>query len=266
MEVYAKTRIRHAGLKAETLCPVFILTTIIKSVTEESTFVVSPEIGEVSYRLDQPDRADSVVLLAHGAGANMHHVFMKKLTANLIAQDLAVLRYQFPYMEHGRKRPDKPVTAYETIRAAYELAKKKCGGLPLFLSGKSYGGRMSSQAVAAGYVTGASGIIFYGFPLHAPGKPSLERGDHLYQVELPMLFCQGTKDKLADMDLIKTLTKKLGHKAELHVVGDVDHSFRLPKTSNVTYEQVLHDLAITTGQWIREKTRLDKKPAGKGTL
>jgi uncharacterized protein len=211
---------------------------------------VSQAIGEVSCILNYPEKARQMIILAHGAGAGMRNPFMKKLSEELALQDICTLRYQFPYMEQGKKRPDKPEIAFQTIQAVHRDARQKYERLSIFLGGKSYGGRMSSQAVANKLIEEVNGIIFYGFPLHAPGKPSVDRGDHLFQVDVPMLFCQGSKDKLADIDLMKGLDEKLGGKAELYIVEEGDHSFHVPRSSNTSNEKVIHDLAKKTREWM----------------
>jgi uncharacterized protein len=211
---------------------------------------VSPSIGEVTCILNLPERSKHLIVLSHGAGAGMEHPFMKKLSEELAGQRIATLRFQFPYMEQGKHRPDKPEVAHQTIKAAYQEAIKNHGGLSIFLGGKSYGGRMSSQAVANKLIEKVSGVVFYGFPLHAAGKPSVERGDHLFHVNVPMLFCQGSRDKLAEIGLIKELTEKIGDKAEIYIVEEGDHSFNVQRSLGVSQNEVIRGLTRKTREWI----------------
>lgn len=220
-----------------------------KNRISELKIPVSPALGEVSCIAIQPEESIAAVLLAHGAGAGMRHPFMSKLAESLADLKISVLRYQFPYMEQGKKMPDKPAAAYQTIRAVVNEAGQLYQDLPLFLSGKSFGGRMSSQAVANKVVDRVEGIVFFGFPLHAPGKPSTERADHLSRVVIPMLFLQGSADKLADIVLIRETVSNLSKKAEVHIIDQADHSFRTPKSLQVSYDQTINELAALTRNW-----------------
>jgi predicted alpha/beta-hydrolase family hydrolase len=170
-------------------------------------------------------------VLAHGAGAGLAHPFMASVASGLAGRGVATLRYQFPYMERGAKRPDPPAVAQAAVRAAAESAVRLAPGLPLFAGGKSFGARMSSQAQAASPLTGVRGLAFLGFPLHPPGKPSDERARHLFEVEIPMLFLQGDRDDFAAMDLLAPLVGRLGARAMLKVFARADHSFHVPKRS-----------------------------------
>lgn len=198
-------------------------------------------------------------VLAHGAGAGMRHPFMESIAERLAARGVATLRYQFPYMEQGRRRPDPPPVLAATVRSAIAFARELGDDLPMLAGGKSMGGRMTSTAAAKG-VAGASeaadpafdgvrGLVFMGFPLHAAGKPSAERGEHLTAVRLPMLFLQGSRDRLGDLELLRPLCRRLGGRSTLHVVEGADHSFRLPKTSGRADGEVLDELAVKVNEW-----------------
>jgi predicted alpha/beta-hydrolase family hydrolase len=181
-----------------------------------------------SYLLLAPKDARACYVLAHGAGAGMTHPFMAAVADELAQRGIATLRYQFPYMEHGSKRPDTPKVAHAAVRAAVDEAARRVPGLPLFAGGKSFGGRMTSQAQAAAPLPGVRGLIFLGFPLHAAGKPSDERAAHLFDVKVPMLFLQGTRDDLASLELLRPVVERLGKRATLELFEDADHSFHVP--------------------------------------
>lgn len=197
-----------------------------------------------------PDTAHALLVLAHGAGADMEHPFMHTMAMLLAARDVATLRYQFPYTEQGRKRPDAPGRLMATVRAAIDYANSTYPGLPLFAGGKSMGGRMTSMVAAEDDLTAVAGLVFLGFPLHAAGKPDDVRGAHLKDVGLPMLFLQGSRDRLADLGLLEPLCRKLGRSAKLHVVEDADHSFHVPKRSGRTDGDVLGELADVIIHWM----------------
>lgn len=203
----------------------------------------------VSGLLLVPPKATALLVLAHGAGAGMKHEFMEELARALAAVKVATLRYQFPYMEDGKKRPDTPKVATETVAAAVAAAKKLAPKLPLYAAGKSFGGRMSTTAAAAGLLDGVVGIVLFGFPLHPSTQPSVTRAAHLADVNLPMLFLQGTRDDLADLKLIKTVLKKL-KPAKLHVVEHADHGFGVLKKSGRTSADVLTELAKSVKDFI----------------
>ena len=182
----------------------------------------------VSGLLQAPPGARACYVLAHGAGAGMTHPFMGTIANELAARGIATLRYQFPYMEQGSKRPDTPKLAQATVRAAVAEASRQLPDLPLFAGGKSFGGRMTSQAQAASPLSGVHGVMFLGFPLHPAGRPSDERGAHLFAVQIPMLFVQGTRDQLADLQLLQALVGELGARVTLKLFQDADHSFHVP--------------------------------------
>jgi uncharacterized protein len=204
----------------------------------------------VSALLQSPAHPIALFVFAHGAGAGMNHPFMANLANALADRHIATLRYQFPFMEAGSKRPDDAATAQRTVRAAVAEAAARLPGVPLYAGGKSFGGRMTSQAQAAQPLDGTRGLVFVGFPLHPAGKPDTRRAAHLADVKLPMLFLQGTRDALADLDLVRTTTSQLGARATLHVVQGADHAFHVLVRSGRTDAQVLDELADAIAAWI----------------
>jgi predicted alpha/beta-hydrolase family hydrolase len=184
--------------------------------------------GRVSALLLAPASARACYVLAHGAGAGMTHPFMAAVAAELAARDIATLRYQFLYMEQKRKRVDPPKIAHATVRAAVAEARRRLPLLPLIAGGKSFGGRMTSQAQAAAPMEGVRGLAFLGFPLHPPGRPSQERAAHLSDVTVPMLFLQGTRDEFAELEQLRPVCEALGERATLKLFADADHSFHVP--------------------------------------
>jgi predicted alpha/beta-hydrolase family hydrolase len=204
--------------------------------------------GSVSARLVLPQRPQACFVFAHGAGAGMTHKFMETAAAGLAERGIASLRYQFPYMEKRSGRPDSPATAHAAVRAAVSEAARRCE-LPLIAGGKSFGGRMTSQAQALAPLPGVRGLAFFGFPLHPAGKPSSERAEHLSGVHVPMLFLQGTRDKLADIDLVKPLVDKLA--ATLHPVEGADHSFHVPARSGRNDAAVMDEILDVLADWVR---------------
>jgi predicted alpha/beta-hydrolase family hydrolase len=210
---------------------------------------VSEDVGDVSALLLRPDAARCLLVLAHGAGAGMRHTFMASIAERLARRGVATLRYQFPYLEAGRRAPNPPALLTATVRAAVDVAADVAGDLPLLAGGKSMGGRMTSLAAAADPLPGVRGIVFFGFPLHAAGRPATERGDHLRGVSVPMLFVQGTRDRLADPTLMRPLCDDLGARAELHIVEGGDHSFHTPKRAGRSDAEVLDELAAAVEGW-----------------
>jgi hypothetical protein len=206
--------------------------------------------GRVSGLLQTPPGARAGLVLAHGAGAGMAHPFMAAVAEGLALRGVATLRYQFPYMERGAKRPDSPAVAQAAVRAAVAEAAQLLPRLPLFAGGKSFGGRMTSQAQAQSSLPGVRGLAFLGFPLHPPGKPSDERGEHLSRVQVPMLFLQGSRDDFADMELLKPLVERLGARAMLKVLADADHSFHVPARSGRKDAEVRDELLDALAGWI----------------
>jgi hypothetical protein len=188
-------------------------------------------------------------VLAHGAGAGMRHAFMERLALGLAERGIATLRYQFAYMERGSKRPDPPALAHAAVRAAVAEAGRQWPGVPLVAGGKSFGGRMTSQAQAAAALHGVGGLVFVGFPLHPAGQPGVERAAHLDRVAVPMLFLQGTRDDLAGLELLRPILSRLGDRATLHVVETADHGFKVLKRSRTSDEPVLTELARIIAIW-----------------
>lgn len=209
---------------------------------------ISKEKGTVSAKCMVPAEPVCSLVLAHGAGAGMDHPFMVELATLLSEKNIATMRFNFPFMEGGKGRPDSPGVAHQTIEAAIAKAKKIFPGLPLFAGGKSFGGRMSSQALATKPDPDVKGLIFYGFPLHQPGKPSTERAAHLREVKTPMLFLQGTRDELASWELIEPLCKSL-KKATLQKIDGANHAFKAGKLN------VLQLLADKTSEWVNKKIK-----------
>ena len=211
--------------------------------TRSLSLQVSPSIGTVSAEYIVPETSKCIMTLAHGAGAGMHHSFMAALAASLSAVGIATLRFNFPFTEHKKGRPDAPAVAHQTIAAAITHAHETFPSLPLFAAGKSFGGRMTSQYLSANSRTEVKGIIFYGFPLHASGKPSIERAAHLNDVKVKMLFLQGTKDELASWDLIETVCSSLP-KARLVKIEGANHMFKAGKQDTMPL------LVNATRDWI----------------
>lgn len=204
----------------------------------------------VSGLLLAPPGARAAYVFAHGAGAGMAHPFMEAVAQGLAARGIATLRYQFPYMERGSRRPDTPRVAHAAVRAAVAGAGRVWPQLPLFAGGKSFGARMTSQAQADAPLPGVRGLAFLGFPLHPAGKPSDERAAHLSQVQVPMLFLQGTRDELAMLELLQPVVERLGHRATLRLFTDADHSFHVPARSGRKDADVLGELLDALAAWI----------------
>ncbi len=197
----------------------------------------------------QPLRPSCAYVFAHGAGAGMHHDFMVALSQALFERSVATLRYQFPFMERGSRRPDSPALAQATVRAAVAAARGRLPDVPLFAGGKSFGGRMSSQAQAAAPMPGVRGLAFVGFPLHPAGKPGTERAAHLAELQVPLLFLQGTRDELAHLDLLQGVVRALGDGATLHIEDDADHAFHVRARSGRRDAQVVQTLAAAMAAW-----------------
>jgi predicted alpha/beta-hydrolase family hydrolase len=214
---------------------------------------VSDSIGPVSALLVRPPDAWLLYVLAHGAGAGMRHHFLESMSRVLAERGVATLRYQFPYMESGRKRPDFPSVLQATVRAAGVKAAELAPELPLIAGGKSLGARMTSGAAASAPLHGIKGLVFLGFPLHPPGQPGTSRADHLERVDIPMLFLQGTRDAFARLDLITDVCEGLEADVMLHVVDGGDHSFGVLKRSGRTPSDILEELADTTVEWARSQ-------------
>jgi uncharacterized protein len=208
----------------------------------------------VSGLLQAPPRPRALYVLAHGAGAGMTHPFMAAVAAELGERGVATLRYQFPYIEHGGKRPDPPALAHAAVRAAVAEAVRLLPELPLIAGGRSFGGRMTSQAQAAAPLPGVRGLAFLGFPLHPAGRPSQERGKHLFDVQIPMLFLQGTRDALAQPQQVAPLCQTLGPCATLRMFDGADHSFHVLARSGRSDAQVRGEMADALAEWIETVT------------
>ena len=206
---------------------------------------VSPTIGKVSALYMLPEKPIAIMTLAHGAGAGMNHIFMETLATLLAESNVATLRFNFPFTENKKGRPDTPAVAHQTIAAAIEKAQKILPDTPVFASGKSFGGRMSSQYLSTHSPEFVKGIIFFGFPLHQAGNPSVERAEHLKTVETPMLFLQGTRDTLAELSLIERVTSELSDATLIRIEG-ADHSFKKGK------ENLIPELAVEVSKWIEK--------------
>ena len=202
-----------------------------------------------------PQRPVATYVFAHGAGAGMNHGFMEALSQALFGHSVATLRYQFPYMERGSRRPDSPAVAHAAVRAAVAAARERLPKTPLFAGGKSFGGRMTSQAQAAAPLPGVHGLVFVGFPLHPAGKPGIERAAHLADVKVPMLFLQGTRDELAELALLEGVVQSLGDKATLHLEDDADHAFHVRARSGRNDGQVVQALAQAFAAWLSRIAR-----------
>lgn len=222
------------------------------SLDAEPVTIALDDARSVSGLLLAPTRARACYVLAHGAGAGMAHPFMAAVATELGQRGVATLRYQFPSMERGSRRPDPPALAQATVRAAVTEAARRLPMLPLIAGGKSFGGRMTSQAQAAAPLAGVRGLAFLGFPLHPAKRPSRERGRHLFEVHIPMLFLQGTRDALAMLDQLEPLCDALGERAVLKLFQDADHSFHVPARSGRTDAQVRSDVLDALAAWIGE--------------
>ena len=203
----------------------------------------------VSALLIHPPQARACYVFAHGAGAGMVHASMETIAAGLGERGIATLRYQFPYMEKASKRPDPPAVAHAAVRAAVKEAARCCPKLPLIAGGKSFGGRMTSQAQAKAALPGVRGLAFLGFPLHPAGKPSVDRAKHLGDIRIPMLFLQGTRDALAELSLLEPVVKSLGQSATLHLVKEADHSFDVLARSGRNDREVMAEVLDAFAGW-----------------
>jgi predicted alpha/beta-hydrolase family hydrolase len=222
----------------------------MKILSAEKFEIVIENSAPVSALLVRPAEARACFVLAHGAGAGMTHPFMETVAAGLGERGIATLRYQFPYMENGSRRPDPPAVAQAAVRAAVAEAGRRCPGLPLIAGGKSFGGRMTSQAQANTPLEGVHGLAFLGFPLHPAGKPSSDRARHLTDVQLPMLFVQGTRDTLAELRLLEPMVNGLGPQASLHLVKEADHSFHVLARSGRNDREVMDEILDAFAAWV----------------
>jgi len=216
----------------------------------QERLIETGKAGSVSALLIRPANARACFVFAHGAGAGMTHPFMEAVANGLGERGIASLRYQFPYMEKGGKRPDPPAIAQACVRAAVAEAGRCCPGLPLIAGGKSFGGRMTSQAQAATPLPGVVGLAFLGFPLHPAGKPSSDRASHLADIDIPMLFLQGTRDSLAEVALLKPVIERLGSSVSLHLVDGGDHSFHVLARSGRNDREVMREILDAFAVWV----------------
>src|ERR1700684_3323678 len=217
------------------------------TVASQPLTIETGKSGSVSALLSRLDQPRACYVFAHGAGAGMAHSFMEAFADGLCERGIASLRYQFPYMEKGGKRPDPPAIAQAAVRAAVAKAAKIFPGLGLIAGGKSFGGRMTSQAQAAAPLPGVRGLAFAGFPLHPAGKPSTDRADHLAKIDIPMLFLQGTRDSLAEVALIEPVVQRLGSRATLHLAEGADHSFHVLAGRND--REVMNEIIEAFADW-----------------
>jgi predicted alpha/beta-hydrolase family hydrolase len=220
-------------------------------IAERLTFAID-ETRRVSALLQLPPAAKACFVLAHGAGAGMEHPSMVAIAAELAARSVATLRFQFPCMEHGTRRPDPPSVCHATVRAAVAEAARRAPTLALIAGGRSFGGRMTSQAQAIEPLPGVKGLAFIGFPLHPAGKPSVERAAHLCEVKVPMLFVQGTRDELAKLELLEPVVHQLGARATLKLLQDADHSFHVPARTGRKDAEVRAEMLDVLATWIAD--------------
>lgn len=216
--------------------------------TRELKFLATPEKGEVSALLIRPDGAGHLLVLGHGASTNMRHATLQTIADRLAEAGLATFRYNFPYMEHGKGRDSRQVCT-ETVRSAVAAARESSPGLRLLAGGHSFGGRMTSTAASEAPLKGVEGLVLFAFPLHQPGKPDTERADHLAAVTVPMLFLSGTRDELAEPQLLKSVIEKLGRRATLHPLDTADHGFRTLKRTRKSEEDVFVEMARVLKDW-----------------
>jgi predicted alpha/beta-hydrolase family hydrolase len=211
-------------------------------------FLATPEKGQVSALLVRPGNAGHVLVLGHGASTNMRHATLQTIAERLADVGLATFRYNFPYMEHGKGR-DSPAVCTATVRSAVAAAHRAAPDLPLLAGGHSFGGRMTSTAASESPLEGVRGLVFFAFPLHQPGKPDTKRAEHLSAVTVPMLFLSGTRDELADLDLLQPVCKKLGKRSTLHRLDTADHGFHVLKRSRKSEEDVFVEMARVIREW-----------------
>jgi predicted alpha/beta-hydrolase family hydrolase len=218
-------------------------------VNERLTIDIDPA-RRVSALFGRPSSARAVFVLAHGAGAGMEHPSMQTVAQGLAERGIATLRYQFPYMEGKSRRPDPPPLCHATVRATVAEAARLAPDLPLIAGGRSFGGRMTSQAQARAALERVRGLVFLAFPLHPAGRPGTDRAVHLGEVDIPMLFIQGTRDELAELSLLRPVVERLGSRATLHILEDADHSFHVPARSGRKDSDVREDALDAVSAWL----------------
>jgi predicted alpha/beta-hydrolase family hydrolase len=227
---------------------------MLEAMDAEPITIAIDDAEPVSALWQAPAAPTACLVLAHGAGAGMTHRAMAAIADGLVGRGIAVLRYQFPYMQTGGKRVDAPPVAHAAVRAAVAEGKRRAGGLPLFAGGKSFGGRMTSQAQAIRPLDGVKGLVFFAFPLHPAGAPSDARAAHLAEIQIPMLFLQGTKDLLADRTLLEGVVGRLAPRATLKLIDDADHSFHVPAKSGRKDPDVLAEFLDAAVMWMTANT------------
>ena len=215
---------------------------------KEIKFVATPEKGEVSALLLNPREPSHLLVLGHGASMNMRHATLQAIAERMADASIATFRYNFPYMEHGRGRDSQEVCTM-TVRSAVAAAARSANDIPLLAGGHSFGGRMTSTAASECPIVGVHGLVLFAFPLHQPGKPDTKRSDHLGTITVPMLFLSGTRDDLADLNLLQPVCKKLGKRAKLHLLDTADHGFRVLKRSRKSEEDVFVEMARIAREW-----------------
>ena len=225
----------------------------MSATTPQAITIAVPENEGVSGLLQVPPKARACYVLAHGAGAGMAHSFLAAMADGLCERGIATLRYQFLYMQKGGRRPDPPKLAHAAVRAAVLEAARQLPDVPLFAGGKSFGGRMTSQAQADSPLPGVRGLLFLGFPLHPPGKPSNDRAKHLEAVSIPMLFLQGSRDEFAELPLLEPLCRDLGARVTLRLFPEADHSFHVPVRSGRNDADVRQQILNTMAEWMAER-------------
>ncbi len=221
------------------------------NITEELKFIATPDEGEVSALLMRPADATHLLVLGHGAGADMRHITLQTLAERLAENSIATFRYNFPFMEK-RKPVGSPAVAVQTVCNAAAAAEKICPGLPMLAGGHSYGGRMTSHAAADGSLENVTGLIYFAFPLHPPEKPGIKRSEHLSSIKQPMLFISGTRDTLAELDLLQPVVQSLGGRATLHLLDTADHSYKVLKRTRTSKEDVFVEMARVVREWCSE--------------
>jgi predicted alpha/beta-hydrolase family hydrolase len=217
-------------------------------IEKELTFVATPEKGAVSALLIRPENASHLLVLGHGASTTMRHATLRAIAEALADAGIATFRYNFPYAERGKGR-DSQAVCTATVRSAVEAARGAVPGLPLLAGGHSFGGRMTSTAASESPLDGVRGLVFFSFPLHQPGKPETKRADHLAMVRVPMLFLSGTRDELAEMDLLRPVCEGLEDRATLHAVDTADHGYKILKRSRTGGEDVFAEMARVVREW-----------------
>jgi uncharacterized protein len=218
---------------------------------KEMKFIATPEKGEVSALLTRPEGATHVLVIGHGASTNMRHATLQKIAENLAEQNIATFRYNFPYSENGTFR-DSTSTCVATIRSAAATAHKAAPDLPILAGGHSFGGRMTSTAQSESPIENVEGLVFFSFPLHMPGKPAITRAEHLANVKIPMLFLSGTRDALAELNLLEPVIQSLGKRATLYLLDTADHSYKILKKTRKSDEDVFSEIARVAREWIEK--------------